>query len=128
MSVAMPSAMAQRCRAINCVSDPRGPWASIQILERLRDVLTAIRKAAVVPVPVWDWPGHALALEGEGKHAFLDGRGRDEARVADAEQHRLGQVERDEVERAHGAAAVSVGGTIDLRFLTARRAQMMPTS
>jgi hypothetical protein len=41
---------------------------------------------------------------------------------------RLGQVERDEVERAHEVAAVSVGGAWALRFLTASRAQMMPTS
>ena len=72
--------------------------------------------------------GHVLALQREGQRAFLDGRGDHEPRVADALEHLLGQIQRDEVERAHEVAAVSVGGAWALRFLTASRAQMMPTS
>ena len=72
---------------------------------------------------------HVLALERQRERALLDGRHGDEARVLDAAHDRLRQVEGPEV-HGHGVAGVSAGGSAAslLRLLTARRAQMMPTS
>ena len=61
-------------------------------------VKAAIRKAAVLPVPVCDWPATSLPLSASGSAASWIGVVVDEARLADALQDRAGQIERREVD------------------------------
>ena len=54
-------------------------------------VKAAIRNAAVLPVPVCDWPATSRALERQRQRRLLDRRGSREPGVADAREHGLGQ-------------------------------------
>jgi hypothetical protein len=72
-----------------------------------------------------------LALERERQRALLNRRGDDEAGVADARPHGLGQIQRRELQRAHAAGVSSEAGAAagsGVRFRPKMRAQMMPTS
>ena len=94
----------------------------------------AIRNAAVLPVPVCDCPATSLPRRASGRAASWIGGGGDEARVLDAATHRFGQVERGELERAHGVGLPEVGTTGGFAggfagvFRPKMRAEMMPSS
>ena len=57
-----------------------------------------MRKAAVLPVPVWAWPATSRPASVERERPRLDRRREDEARLAEAPADLVGQVEVGEAE------------------------------
>ena len=52
-----------------------------------------MRKAAVLPVPVWAWARDVVVGQAVGEHAALDGRASLEAEIVDGPQQRRRQSE-----------------------------------